>query len=37
MDVVFCPKSVGFDYCTSRASGGRLNVEDLSVTEGLVE
>ena len=31
------PKSVEFDYCTSRASGGRLNVEDLSVTEGLVE
>ena len=31
------PKSVEFDYCTSRASGGRLNVDNLSVTEGLVE
>lgn len=31
------PKSVVFDYCTSKASGGRLNVEDLRVTDGLVE
>ena len=31
------PKSVVFDYCTSKASGGRLSVEDLRVTDGLVE
>ena len=31
------PKSVVFDYCTSKASGGRLSVEDLRVTDGLVD
>ena len=31
------PKSVVFDYCTSKALGGRLSVEDLRVTDGLVE
>ena len=31
------PKSVAFDYCTSKASGGRLSVEDLRGTDGLVE
>ena len=31
------PKSVVFYYCTSKASGGRLSVEDLRVTDGLVE
>ncbi len=31
------PKSVVFDYCTSQSSGGRLSVEDLRITDGLVE
>ena len=31
------PKSVVFDYCTSKRSDGRLSVEDLRVTDGLVE
>ena len=31
------PKSVVFDYCTSKASGGRLSVEDLRVVDELVE
>lgn len=31
------PKSVVFDYCTRKSTDGRLSVEDLRVTDGLVE
>ena len=31
------PKSVVFDYCTSKASGGRLSVEDLRIVDRLVK
>ena len=31
------PKSVVFDYCTSKASNGRLSVEDLRIVDRLVE
>ena len=31
------PKSVVFDYCTSKASGGRLSVEDLRIVDELLE